>query len=94
MARDHRKLRVFHDAHQLTRAVYQRTRQFPKDEWFGLRAQLLYLVELAIELELLSKSAGSDLVPAATRVVKIGGPGSAGGTPQRDRRSDKEGPGT
>jgi four helix bundle protein len=40
MARDHRKLRVFHDAHRLTLAIYRHTRQFPKDEWFGLRAQI------------------------------------------------------
>jgi four helix bundle protein len=40
MARDHRKLRVFGDAHQLTLAIYKRTKRFPKDEWFGLRAQI------------------------------------------------------
>ncbi len=39
MARDHRKLRVFHESHQLTLAIYKETRGFPKDEWFGLRAQ-------------------------------------------------------
>ena len=36
MARDHRKLRVFQEAHQL----YRETRNFPRDEWFGIRAQL------------------------------------------------------
>ena len=40
MARDHRKLRVFHESHQLTIAIYKETRDFPKDEWFGLRAQM------------------------------------------------------
>lgn len=40
MSRDHRKLRVFHDAHSLTLAIYRHTRNFPKDEWFGIRAQL------------------------------------------------------
>jgi four helix bundle protein len=36
MARDHRKLRVFQDAHQLTLAIYKHTCNFPRDEWFGL----------------------------------------------------------
>ncbi len=40
MARDHRKLRVFHDAHRLTLAIYKHTKSFPKDEWYGLRAQI------------------------------------------------------
>ena len=40
MSRDHRKLRVFEDAHQLTLAVYRHTREFPKDEWFGIRVQM------------------------------------------------------
>ena len=40
MSRDHTKLRVFHDAHQLTLTIYQQTRDFPRDEWFGLRSQL------------------------------------------------------
>src|SRR5688572_11352076 len=40
MARDHRKLRVFHLAHELTLAIYKDTRNFPRDEWFGLRQQL------------------------------------------------------
>jgi four helix bundle protein len=40
MSRDHRKLRAFQNAHQLTLAIYRHTMQFPKDEWFGLRAQL------------------------------------------------------
>lgn len=40
MSRDHRKLRVFHDAHKLVLAIYQDTKNFPKDEWFGIRQQL------------------------------------------------------
>ena len=40
VARDHRKLRVFHDAHRLTLAIYKHTKNFPKDEWYGLRAQI------------------------------------------------------
>jgi four helix bundle protein len=40
MARDHRKLRVFADAHRLTLAIYKHTKSFPKEEWFGLRAQI------------------------------------------------------
>jgi four helix bundle protein len=40
MARDHRKLRVFHDAHQLALAIYRETKAFPKEEWFGLRPQM------------------------------------------------------
>jgi len=40
MSRDHRKLRVFHQAHTLTLAIYKHTRDFPRDEWFGIRAQI------------------------------------------------------
>ena len=40
MARDHRKLRVFQDAHRLVVAVYNETRALPRDEWFGIRAQI------------------------------------------------------
>ena len=40
MSRDHKKLRVFHDAHVVALAVYQHTRQFPNEELFGLRAQM------------------------------------------------------
>ena len=40
MSRDHRKLRVFQDAHSLTLAIYEHTRHFPKDEWFGIRSQI------------------------------------------------------
>ena len=31
---------MFRDAHKLVVAIYQFTREFPKDEWFGLRAQM------------------------------------------------------
>ena len=40
MSRDHRKLRVFADAHNLSVAIYEQTRDFPRDEWFGLRLQM------------------------------------------------------
>jgi four helix bundle protein len=40
MSRDHRNLRVFHQAHKLTLAIYQHTRDFPRDEWFGIRARI------------------------------------------------------
>ena len=40
MSRDHRKLRVFHQAHNLTLAIYRHTNDFPRDEWFGVRAQI------------------------------------------------------
>jgi four helix bundle protein len=40
MARDHRRLRVFQEAHQLVVAIYQETKAFPRDEWFGMRAQM------------------------------------------------------
>jgi four helix bundle protein len=40
MARDYRKLRVFHEAHALVLAIYRETKTFPRDEWFGIRVQL------------------------------------------------------
>jgi len=40
MSRDYRKLRVFHESHALAAAIYRHTRGFPRDEWFGLRAQM------------------------------------------------------
>jgi len=40
MARDHRRLRVYHEAHALTISIYKQTRDFPRDEWFGIRAQV------------------------------------------------------
>ena len=40
MSRDHRRLRVFHSAHALVMAIYGQTRDFPRDEWYGLRAQI------------------------------------------------------
>lgn len=40
MARDHRRLRVFGEAHELVLAIYRETRDFPRDEWFGVRAQM------------------------------------------------------
>ena len=40
MSRDHRKLRVFADAHQLVLLIYKHTRNFPRDEWYALRLQM------------------------------------------------------
>ena len=40
MSRDHEKLRVFHDAHAVTTAIYRHSRHFPRDEVFGLQAQM------------------------------------------------------
>jgi four helix bundle protein len=40
MARDHTKLDVFHQAHQLALAIYAVTRQLPPEERFGLQVQL------------------------------------------------------
>jgi four helix bundle protein len=37
MARDYRRLRVFQEAHDLVLAI---SRVFPKEEWFGIRAQI------------------------------------------------------
>ncbi|OHB71600.1 MAG: four helix bundle protein [Planctomycetes bacterium RBG_13_63_9] len=38
--RDHRKLKAFQLADELAIVVYQETRSFPKEELFGLRAQM------------------------------------------------------
>ena len=40
MSRDHKKLRVFHDAHAVTTAIYRQTRDFPRNEVFGLQTQM------------------------------------------------------
>ena len=40
MARDHRRLRVYHEAHSLAIAIYRETPDFPRDEWFGIRSQV------------------------------------------------------
>jgi len=40
MARDHRRLRVFHAAHELVTSIYRETRDCPREEWFGSRAQV------------------------------------------------------
>ena len=38
--RDFRDLMVWHKSHELTLAVYRATRQFPRDELYGLRSQI------------------------------------------------------
>ena len=40
VSRDHKRLRVFHDAHLVTVAIYTHTRKFPNDETFGVRTQM------------------------------------------------------
>ena len=40
MARDHRRLRVYTEAHELVLAIYRETRSLPRDEWFGVRTQM------------------------------------------------------
>ena len=40
MSRDHRRLRVFQNAHRLVIAIYAITVRLPKDEWYGLRLQI------------------------------------------------------
>ena len=40
MARDHRNLRVFQEANALVVAIYANTANFPRHEWFGIRAQI------------------------------------------------------
>ncbi|HTP14049.1 MAG TPA: four helix bundle protein [Bacteroidota bacterium] len=38
--KDFRNLKVWEKAHQLSLTVYQRTREFPKDELYGLTSQI------------------------------------------------------
>lgn len=40
MSRDHRKLRAFELTDSLVISVYEHTRQFPREEQFGLTSQL------------------------------------------------------
>ena len=40
MRRDQPQLNVFHDSHRLTLRIYRQTKNFPTDEWFGLRIQI------------------------------------------------------
>jgi len=40
MARDYKKLRTFHYAEELAMEIYKSTRNFPKEEIFGLTSQM------------------------------------------------------
>ena len=40
MGRDHRKRRVFHDAHVLAVETHRQTYDFPREERFGLRSEM------------------------------------------------------
>ena len=76
MSRDHRRLRVFQDSHRLVIAIYAITMRFPKDEYYcsfinialGSARELAYLLQLASDLQLLSRDAGA-LVAEADSVV-------------------------
>ena len=76
MSRDHRKLRVFHDAHSLTLAIYKQTRDFPKDYLkflyiaLGSACELKYLVGLAIDLTFLVGPASRSLADRCDHVVR------------------------
>jgi four helix bundle protein len=58
---DFRKLKVWERSHKLTLSVYELTREFPKEEMFGLTSQLRRAV-VSVELNLAEGSGrGTDM---------------------------------
>lgn len=69
MARDHRKLRAFELADELTLSVYQHTRVFPVDERYGLTSQIRRAaVSVAANIV---EGAGRDSEPDFVRFLSI-----------------------
>ena len=73
MARNHRKLRVFNDAHKLTLAIYRQTKGFPKDFLYialGSACELQYLAGLASDLELIPAVVAIELADRCDHIVR------------------------
>ena len=68
--RDFHKLRVWDQAHQATLDVYRATRTFPKEELYGLTAQMRRAATSA-DLKLLDRSAYARLDSAVVQVKRM-----------------------